>query len=78
VTRHPPAYRAYLLRVWTPAGDGDVRASIRDVETGETHAFTDLDQLTEWLRGEVRTSPVPASPASPTGNIARRRLPPEP
>ena len=63
MTRHPPTYRAYLLRIWTRAGDGDVRASIRDVESGETHAFTDLHRLAEWLRGEVR---APATRTPPT------------
>ena len=78
MTPHRPTYRAYLLRVWTPAGNADVRASIRDVESGETHAFADLDRLTEWLHREVRTSPVPTSPASPTGRRSRQRLSPEP
>ena len=76
--RYPPTNRAYLLRVWTPAEGDDVRASIRDVESGETHAFADLDRLTEWLRGEVRTSPVPASPVSPAGHGTRRRPSTEP
>ncbi len=73
MTRHLPTYRAYLLRVWTSAGDGDVRASVRDVETGETRAFADLDRLVEWLDGEVRTPPAPSSPVPPTGRVASRR-----
>jgi hypothetical protein len=55
--RRPPSYRAYLLRVWTLADDGGVRASIRDVGSGETHAFTDLARLTDWLNDEPRTTP---------------------
>ena len=49
-------YRAFLLRVWTPPHGTDVRASVRDVETGEAHAFVDLDQLSEWLNRQICTS----------------------
>ena len=49
-------YRAFLLRVWTRPEGGDARASIRDVETGETHAFDDLDRLREWLGAEICTT----------------------
>lgn len=47
----------HLLRAWTLADDGDVRASIRDVGSGETHAFTDLARLTDWLSDELCTTP---------------------
>lgn len=46
-------YRAFLLRVWTPPYGSGLRASIRDVETGETRVLLDLDQLPEWLNREM-------------------------
>lgn len=48
-------YRAFLLRVWARPEGGDARASIRDVATGETHAFDDLDRFREWLEHEIHT-----------------------
>jgi len=53
VSGRPTTYRAYLLRVWTPAAGQVVRASLRDVGSGETHAFADLDSLDEWLRRDT-------------------------
>jgi hypothetical protein len=59
--RAPTTYRAYLLRVWVAAEGERLRASLRDVESGETHAFADLDELAEWLHadrvGSVRCEP---------------------
>ena len=46
-------YRAFLLRVWTRPDGGGPRSLIRDVETGETHAFDGLDKLREWLESET-------------------------
>ena len=51
------SYRAFLLRVWTTPEGGDARASIRDVKTGEAHAFGDLDRLREWLGREIDATP---------------------
>lgn len=78
MTRHPTTYRAYLLRVWRPAWNGAARASIREVESGEAHAFEDLDDLTAWLRAEVRSSPSRATPRSAAGHSARQHLEAEP
>jgi hypothetical protein len=41
--------------MWATPDGNDVRASIRDVETGESHAFASLDRLGEWLNREMRT-----------------------
>ena len=60
-------YRAFLLRVWTRPDGGDARASIRDVETGETHAFDDLDRLSEWLGVEIHTTTVRGHTDTPAG-----------
>ena len=56
MARRPATYRAYLLRVWTQEGEDRARASIRDVKSGETRAFRDLDHLDQWLHQEVRTN----------------------
>ncbi|MEN8234881.1 MAG: hypothetical protein ABFR89_08185 [Actinomycetota bacterium] len=47
------SYRAFLLRVWTQRRGTSTRASVRDVESGETKAFTNLDALHEWLDHEM-------------------------
>ena len=60
-------YRAFLLRVWTRAEGGDARASIRDVDTGEAHAFDDLDKLREWLGIEISTATVRGDAAASVG-----------
>ncbi|MEA2024160.1 MAG: hypothetical protein U9N79_07710 [Actinomycetota bacterium] len=60
-------YRAFLLRVWTRPEGGGARASIRDVETGETHAFDDLDRLRDWLGREVHTNAGRGSTVASTG-----------
>ncbi len=54
-------YRAFLLRVWTRPEGGDARASIRDVETGESHAFDNLDKLRAWLGSEMHTTTTPGT-----------------
>ena len=60
-------YRAFLLRVWTRPDGGAARASIRDVETGETHAFDDLDKLRVWLGSEIHTTTARGDAATSTG-----------
>lgn len=44
-----PAYRAYLLRLWRSSGDGDWRASLQSVRTGERHIFADMESLLSFL-----------------------------
>ena len=51
----PITYRAFLLRVWTRPEAGGPRASLRDIETGEAHAFDDLGRLREWSGREIDT-----------------------
>ena len=50
-------YRPFLLRVWIREQDETLLSSIQDVETGEIRAFTDLEQLNEWLRRETSSPP---------------------
>ncbi len=42
-------YRAFLLRIWEPAHGQSMRAIVRDVASGRTHAFSELDEMTRWL-----------------------------
>jgi hypothetical protein len=48
MTTTPPAYRAYLLRLWRTA-EGQWRASVEDAHTGERQAFASLGQLAAFL-----------------------------
>jgi hypothetical protein len=64
-------HRAFLLRVWTREQSGALLSSIRDVETGETHVFANLDQLNEWLGREMNRRR--ASRSRSTGSPGRRR-----
>ena len=52
--RRPTSYRAFLLRVWMRPRSVGARASIRDVDTGETRIFGDLAELHEWLDHQMR------------------------
>ncbi len=61
--------RAFLLRVWTREQDHALLSSVQDVETGETHVFSDLEHLSAWLRGEIRC------PRGGDGTIRRRGTP---
>ena len=63
VKREEVSCRAFLLRVWAGNQGHRVRASIRDVDTGETHAFPDLDDLHKWLNQQTRTRAAQASKA---------------
>ena len=43
-------YRAYLLRMWRVEGEnGQWRAHLENVETGELKGFASLDMLIEFL-----------------------------
>lgn len=58
-------YRAFLLRVWTKEPEGALLSSVRDVETGETYIFANLDQLNEWLRVVMNGPATPSVTPSP-------------
>ena len=59
------SYRGLLLRMWDQ-DNGSTRASITDIETGETRVFVDVDGLCRWLRGIHRTDAAAAiSTSSP-------------
>ena len=45
-------YRSYLLRLWKSATGEGVRIAVEDVETGESHAFADLERFSRWLDRE--------------------------
>ena len=53
----------WLKRMWDQ-GNGSTRASITDIETGETRVFVDVDGLCRWLRGIHRTDAVAAKSTS--------------
>ncbi len=55
ITNLPPTYRAFLLRIWSAGPEGTLRASVRDIDTGETLAFAGIEQLSEWLRHTTGT-----------------------
>jgi hypothetical protein len=51
----PPRYCSYLLRCWEEqgareAGQAAWRFSLEDPHSGERHAFSDLERLTEFVR----------------------------
>jgi hypothetical protein len=45
--------------------EGALLSSVRDVETGETHIFANLDQLNEWLRVVMNGPATPSVTPSP-------------
>ncbi|HJZ47859.1 MAG TPA: hypothetical protein VKE41_11860 [Roseiflexaceae bacterium] len=51
MTKEPPAYRSYLLRLWRVEHEGQSvwRASLESAQTGERHAFADLASLCAFL-----------------------------
>jgi hypothetical protein len=62
----PPAYYAYLLRLWRvtemgrppPEGQPAVwRASLQAARNGEILGFASLDELFDFLRSQTRMSP---------------------
>ena len=65
-------YRAFLLRLWTPADSAQARASITDVATGEVRVFPDVARLCDWLDATVAEAAQPdvdASTRSPRGRV---------
>ena len=55
--RHDSGYRSYLLRVWTRDEGESPHATIQDVATGRSHAFTSLRDLHAWLEGQHAEHP---------------------
>lgn len=51
-------YQAYLLRLWRSRVDGNWRASLQTVQTGERHMFADLESLLAFLVEQVRSPPA--------------------
>ena len=49
-------YRSYLLRLWKPANGEDARIAVEEVETGESHAFADVERFYRWLDRETDTT----------------------
>jgi hypothetical protein len=49
--------QSYLLRMWRESLSGEWRASIRDVITCESHYFTNLSSLFEFLMSQGEVSP---------------------
>jgi hypothetical protein len=52
-------YLSYLLRLWRES-DGEVpvwRASLRSSHTGETVGFASLEELFEFLQGQIGVLP---------------------
>ena len=49
--------QSYLLRMWRESLTGEWRASVRDVVTSESHYFTNLSSLFEFLmsRGDTNS-----------------------
>lgn len=45
--------RSYLLRLWRSGADGEWRASLQSVQSGERHIFVDLEALLTFLVEEV-------------------------
>lgn len=44
------SYRGFLLRVWSSGDRPEIRASLTDIQTGETRVFADVVGLCGWLR----------------------------
>lgn len=61
MSRSAGRHRAFLLRVWAREQDETLRSSVRDVESGETRVFANLDQLNDWLRQAMNHPPSPTT-----------------
>ena len=51
-------HRSYLLRLWCSSAGGVWQASLQSVQSGERHAFADLDSLLAFLVEVVQTAEV--------------------
>jgi hypothetical protein len=43
-------YASFMLRIWVDSGSGEVRATLRDVLSGDCHDFRCLEDLSEYLK----------------------------
>ena len=60
MSKQPPDYLSYLLRLWRVGGEAETwRASLESSLTHEIERFSSLDQLLDLLR--CRTGIVPGS-----------------
>lgn len=63
---HPPAYHAYMLRIWrdatphTPTNEC-WRFSLEDPHTGERIGFVSVHQLGEYLLAQLMQSQEPVN-----------------
>jgi len=53
-----PTQQSYLLRLWRSGPDGQWRASLHAVQTGERHMFADLESLLAFLVEQSRPPPL--------------------
>ncbi len=60
-------YRGFLLRMWWQDDGARVRSSIRDIDTGESRVFADLESLCTWLRRVAEADATPAETSSAPG-----------
>jgi hypothetical protein len=60
------SYRSYLLRLWKSVDGKGVQIALEEVETGQSHAFSDLDRFHRWLARETNTTRTPSQPAGNT------------
>ena len=58
--------QSYLLRMWRESLTGEWRASVRNVVTCESHYFTNLSSLFEFLMSQGEMSSFITSPKEET------------
>jgi hypothetical protein len=57
-TSHQVIHQSYLLRLWRSGADGQWRASLQSVQTGERHMFADLESLLAFLVEQAQPTPL--------------------
>jgi len=75
------SYLSFILRAWRVGVGQQVtcRASLEDILTGDHRAFTDLDGLFAYLRGQAKVISSPdcanesgtGAPAGPNDTVSR-------
>jgi len=54
MTTRSPRYLAYMLRLWQASSkEPDWRASLESPHTGERQGFASLDDLFDFVRGQI-------------------------